>query len=246
MIPQDIDYDDLKKRGFLRQKQEGLFVLRTRISAKGVYTKKQLEELARISEKYGRGFAHPTVRQGLEIPFIKFEDIPEVEKELRNSGILTGTSGPRLRTTTCCPGNNWCKSGLIDTFALAERIENELNIKCGMSLAHKFKIAISGCPNTCTRVQNSEIGIHGQVDLSSSDKRIGYTVYMGGCGGRTPRAGFKLEGIFSEDQVLSLVERVVAFFKNRAKPKQRLALLIEETGKDEFLKEILTERQVRQ
>jgi len=246
MIAQDINYDGLKKRGFLRQKQDGFFVLRTRISAKGVYTKEQLQELARISEKYGRGFVHPTTRQGLEIPFIRFEDIPEVEKELTNSGILTGTSGPRLRTTTCCPGNNWCKSGLINTFSLAERIENELNIKCGMDLAHKFKISISGCPNTCTRVQVSEIGIHGQVDLSSSDKRIGYTVYLGGCGGRTPRAGFRLEGVFSEDQILSLIERVVTFFKNRAKPKQRLALLIEEIGKDEFLQEILSKKEGRE
>ena len=64
------------------------------------------------------GFVHATTRQGLEIPFIRFEYIPKVEEELRLSGLETGTSGSRLRTTTYCPGNNWCRSGLVNTFSL--------------------------------------------------------------------------------------------------------------------------------
>lgn len=231
MAAESIDYDNLKKRGFLRQKQDGFFVLRTRMRD-GVYRKEDLEKLSEISKRYGRGFAHATTRQGLEIPFIRFEDIAKVEEDLRAAGIDAGTSGPRLRTTTCCPGNNWCKSGLINTFSLARRIEDELGIKCGTDLPHKFKIAISGCPNACTRPQASEIGIHGQVDLSSAEKRIGYTVYLGGCAGRTPRYGVKLNKVFTEDEVLDLVKKVVTAYRNKGKPRQRLALLMEEIGKD--------------
>jgi dissimilatory sulfite reductase (desulfoviridin) alpha/beta subunit len=206
--------------------------------AHGVYHMEHLEKVIEIARKYARGFVHVTTRQGIEMPFIKYADIDEVERELKLAGIQIGTSGPRMRTTTCCPGNNWCKSGLIDTFSLYDRIENELGIRCAMDLPHKFKIAISGCPNTCTRQQQSEIGIHGSVDVSSSDKKIGYTVYLGGCGGRTPRIGFKLEKIYSEDGVLLIIERVVSFFKQNAKPRQRLALLIEEMGRDEFCEKI--------
>lgn len=106
MTPQDIDYDNLKKRGFLRQRQDGFFVLRTRMSH-GSYTTETLQKLIEISQKFGIGFVHATTRQGLEIPFIKFEDIQEVERRLHFAGIETGTSGPRLRSTTCCPGTNW-------------------------------------------------------------------------------------------------------------------------------------------
>ncbi len=233
---ENIDYEDLKKRGFLRQKQEGFFVLRTRMN-RGIYKKEDIEKINEIAQKYAKGFMHATVRQGLEIPFIKLEDIPRVEEELKSAGILTGASGARLRTTVTCPGNNWCKVGLINTFSLAEKIEKELNLVCGMELPHKFKIAISGCPNGCTRPQGSEIGIHGAVD--ATDKRTGYTVYLGGCGGRQPRDGFKLEKVFSEEDVLSIVANVVAFYKERAKPRQRLGALIEEMGKDNFLKEII-------
>ena len=238
MLPENIDYDDLKRRGFLRQKQDGYFVFRTRMGYSGIYTKAQLDKISEVAQKYGKGFAHATTRQGLEIPFIKFEDISAVEQEVKDAGIETGTSGPRLRTTTACPGNNWCKVGLINTFHLAERIEKELSLRCAVDLPHKFKIAISGCPNTCTRPQASEIGIHGAL-AAAPEKRIGYAVYLGGCGGRNPRAGFKLEKIFTEDEVLGIIERVVKFFKEKAKPKQRLALLIEESGKENFLKEVV-------
>lgn len=233
----NIDYDALKQRGFLRQKQDGFFLLRTRMTS-GQYSAQQLNALTKISEKYATGIVHATTRQGLEIPFIRFEDIDTVEKEVKVAGINTGTSGPRMRTTTACPGNNWCKSGLIDTFALFDRIEKELGIRCGMNLPHKFKIAVSGCLNKCTRAQASEIGIHGIVDISGPEKRIGHVVYLGGCGGRTPRIGFKLDKIFTEDEVLALIEKVVLFYKNNAKPRQRLALLIEEIGRDNFIKEL--------
>jgi len=233
----NIDYDALKKRGFLRQKQDGFFVLRLKMPH-GVFKKEHLDGIAKIADEYGNDFAHTTTRQGIEVPFIRFADIDEVEERVKSLGIETGTSGPRMRTTTCCPGNNWCKSGLVDTFFLYDRIENELGLKCGMDLAHKFKIAISGCPNGCTRPQASEIGIHGQVDLASPEKRIGFAVYLGGCSGRTPRGGFKLDKIFTEDEALSLIEKVVGFYKTHAKPKQRLALLIEEFGRDKFLKEV--------
>ena len=233
----EINYDALKKRGFLKQKQEGFFILRTRSQA-GNYSAKELLALYEISEKYGKGIVHASTRQGLEIPFIKFKEIEKIERELQAKGVLTGTSGPRIRTTTACPGNNWCKRGLVNTFAFFDKIEKELNIKCSDGAPHKFKIAISGCPNKCTRAQASEIGIHGQVDTSGPERRIGYTVYLGGCGGITPRAGIKLDKIFTEEQALSIVKNVVLFYKNHAKPRQRLALLIEEIGKDTFLKKV--------
>ncbi|MFH1479402.1 MAG: hypothetical protein ABIG92_06510 [Candidatus Omnitrophota bacterium] len=233
----NIDYDDLKKRGFLQAKKVGYFTLRTRASC-GNYSVGELEEIINISKIYGKGFIHTTVRQGIEIPHIRFEHIKDIEERLRLSGIQAGTSGPRLRAITSCPGNNWCKRGLVDTFNLFNRIETELGIKCSMDLPHKFKIVISGCPNTCTRAQASEIGLYGDVSMLNNEKKTGYSAYIGGCGGKTPYTGFKLSRVFSEDEALSLVGKVVRFYKENAKPRQRLALLIKETGKDTFLKAI--------
>ena len=232
----NIDYDALKKRGFLRAKQDGLFTLRTRMSA-GNYEDIHLDKLADIARRYAKGITHLTVRQGIEIPFIRYEDIEAIERELKGAGVKTGTSGPRLRATTACPGNNWCKRGLVNTFTLFEKIENA-GIECAMDLPHKFKIVISGCPNACTRAQVSEIGLHGAVDIGHPEKRIGYAVYLGGCGGRTPRVGFKLDKILTEDEIVSLIQKVVTFYRDHAKPRQRLAFLIDEIGRENFLKTI--------
>ncbi len=232
-MAENIDYEDLKKRGFLKQKQKGFFILRTRMSS-GVYNDTALEKIAGIARKYAKGLVHASTRQGIEIPFIKFEDIGKVEGELKGANIKIGTSGARLRTITTCPGNNWCKAGLVNTFKLGDRIENELGLKCGLDLPHKFKIAISGCPNTCTRPQASEIGIHGRIDTASADKRIGYAIYIGGCGGRNPHEGTKVEGVFTEDAVLAVVGYVVKFFKENAKPRQRLWQTIDEKGREDF------------
>ncbi len=237
MMPENIDYDNLKRRGFLKQRQEGFFVLRARMPSTGVFSDVQLTALAGISRKYARGIVHATTRQGLEIPFVKYDDIAAVENEVASAGIDSGTSGPRLRATTVCPGNNWCKQGLINTFSLASRIEKELGLKCGLDLPHKFKIAISGCPNACTRPQASDIGIHGQLD--SVTKETGYVVYIGGYGGRISRPGVRLEKVYTEDEVLHIIERVVKFYKDHAKPRQRLGALVEEFGKDNFLKIVL-------
>ncbi len=233
----NIDYDALKKRGFLRQKQEGFFVLRTQ-GAIGNYNAEQMSIIGDISKKFGRGIIHATTRQGLEIPFIKFEDIDNVQREAQAAGIKAGISGPRVRAITCCPGNSWCKRGLVSTFGLFERIEKEIKIERGIDLPHKFKIAISGCPNACTRPQVSEIGVHGQIDATTSQNKIGYAIYLGGCGGRTPHVGFKLDGVFTEDEVLKIIQKVIAFYKENAKPRQRFALLINEIGKNTFFRNI--------
>lgn len=227
----EIDYDALKRRGFLRQKQEGYFLLRLRVPC-GNYSAAQLEQAAAMATKYGRGLAHATTRQGLEIPFIRHTDIDAVEQEARSAGLSTGTSGPRLRTTTCCPGNNWCKSGLIDTFALAEQLERA-GLVCATDMPHKFKITVSGCHNACTRAEAAEVGIHGAYDAATH--AAGCTVYVAGCGGRTPRPGHRLPRLYTPAEAVEIARLTFVFHRAHARPRQRLALLVEEIGLDAFL-----------
>ena len=227
----EIDYDALKKRGFLRQKQDGYFLLRLRVSC-GNYSAAQLAKAAALATQYGRGFVHATTRQGLEIPFIRQADIDAVEREARAAGLATGTSGPRLRTTTCCPGSNWCKSGLLDTFALCEMLERE-GLVCAADLPHKFKITVSGCRNACTRADAAEVGIHGDFDAVTH--AAGCAVCLAGCGGRTPRAGHRLPRLYTPAEAVVIARLAVAFFRANAQPRQRLALLVEEIGFAAFL-----------
>ena len=80
-MAEKVDYVALKKGGFMRQKQKGCFSLRLAVVG-GNLTAENIKTVAEVAEKYGHGYVHMTSRQGIEIPFIKVEDINEVKEEL--------------------------------------------------------------------------------------------------------------------------------------------------------------------
>ena len=84
-----IDYAALKKGGFMRQKQKGFFSLRIQVVG-GNLTAENIKAVADVAEKYGKGYVHMTSRQGIEIPFINFEDIEEVRAKLADGGVKPG------------------------------------------------------------------------------------------------------------------------------------------------------------
>ena len=63
-----IDYKELKKGGFMRQKQKDIFSMRLK-SVGGHFTAEQLNTISQVATKYGQGYIHLTSRQGIEIPF---------------------------------------------------------------------------------------------------------------------------------------------------------------------------------
>ena len=73
-----VDYATLKKGGFMRQKQKNNFSLRLACVG-GALTAENLKKIAEVAEKYGDGYVHLTSRQGVEIPFIKLDQIDENE-----------------------------------------------------------------------------------------------------------------------------------------------------------------------
>lgn len=152
-----IDYSSLKKGGFMRQKQKGYFSLRLAVVG-GNLTAENIRTIAEVAEKYGDGHVHMTSRQGVEIPFIKFEDIEEVRSELAKGGVKPGVCGPRVRTVTACQGSAICPSGCIDTYALARELDERY---FGRELPHKFKFGVTGCMNNCLKAEENDLGVKG-------------------------------------------------------------------------------------
>ena len=84
-----VDYATLKKGGFMRQKQKNNFSLRLACVG-GTLTAENLKKIAEVAEKYGDGYVHLTSRQGVEIPFIKLDDIDDVKDDLAKGGCKPG------------------------------------------------------------------------------------------------------------------------------------------------------------
>lgn len=148
---------ELKKGGFIPQRQEGFFALRLKVTG-GRLTGAQLEALSGLAETYGRDEVHLTSRQGLEIPFIRMESVEAVKRDLEKGGLSAANIGPGLRTMTACPGADVCRRGLTAPQRLAAFLEENLD---GRDLPHKFKIGLTGCHNNCLKTEENDIGLKG-------------------------------------------------------------------------------------
>lgn len=156
------DYATLKKGGFMKQKQKNHFSLRLTVVG-GQVTTKQLAVITEVANQYGKGYVHLTSRQGVEIPYIKLEDIDAVKEALAKGGVKPGVCGPRVRTITACQGSAVCPNGCIET----EELAKELNDRYfGRELPHKFKFGVTGCQNNCLKAEENDLGIKGGVRVS--------------------------------------------------------------------------------
>lgn len=145
----------------------------------GNLTAENIKTVAEVAEKYGKGYVHMTSRQGIEIPFVNFEDIEEVKAELAKGGVKPGVCGPRVRTVTACQGSEICPSGCIDTYSLAQELDEHY---FGRELPHKFKFGVTGCQNNCLKAEENDIGIKGGMEVSwVEDKCIGCGVCEKAC-----------------------------------------------------------------
>ncbi|MBR1728709.1 MAG: 4Fe-4S binding protein [Selenomonadaceae bacterium] len=165
----NVNYKELKKGGFMRQKQANYFSMRLK-SVGGHFTASQLVTVQEVAEKYGKGYIHLTSRQGIEIPFIHLDNVNEVKEALKIGGVEVGVCGPRVRTITACQGSEICPSGLIDTKKIADEFDKRFG---GRELPHKFKFGFTGCHNNCLKAEENDIGVKGGVKPSwNSEKCI--------------------------------------------------------------------------
>ena len=169
-----VDYGILKKGGFMRQKQKNCFSLRLK-TVGGHVDAKQLATIAEVAEKYGDGYIHLTSRQGVEIPFIKLDDIDEVKAALAEGDCEPGVCGTRVRTVTSCQGNAVCPSGCIDTYSLAKELSERY---FAMELPHKFKFGVTGCQNNCLKAEENDVGVKGGIKVTWNEDKC---IFCGVC-----------------------------------------------------------------
>ena len=166
MTEKKADYAALKKGGFMRQKQKGYFSLRLQVVG-GNMTAENIRTVSEVAKRYGEGYVHMTSRQGIEIPFIRFEDIEEVKEKLAAGGVKPGVCGPRVRTVTACQGAAICPSGCIDTYELAKELDARY---FGKDLPHKFKFGVTGCQNNCLKAEENDLGIKGGMTVTYKEE----------------------------------------------------------------------------
>lgn len=163
----DVNTKKLKKNAFRVTKERGLTASRVRVPG-GHLDAKYLSMIQEIAETYGDGSVHMTVRQGFEIPGIRYEDMDKVNELLQPiiEGLKInqpepgkGYSSSGTRNISACVGNQVCPYACYDTSGFAFKIEkaifpDDLHVK----------VALTGCPNDCAKVRMHDFGIMGMTE----------------------------------------------------------------------------------
>ena len=151
----------LKGLGFLNNKGTNRFNARV-VTGNGRITTAQAKCIADAAALYGSGQITMTTRLSQEVIGVEYDKIPDFIAYLAKEGLETGGTGAKIRPVVSCKGTT-CQYGLIDTYALSEKIHH-LFYKGyrGLTLPHKFKIAVGGCPNNCVKPSLNDFGIYGQ------------------------------------------------------------------------------------
>lgn len=152
----------VKGLGCLRDKRyEDVFNIRV-ITRNGKITTREQRAIAQAADLFGNGEVAMTSRMTIEIQGVAYENIPSLILFLKENGLETGGTGPKVRPVVSCKGTT-CVFGLIDTHSLSRKIHDRFYVGYhGETLPHKFKIAVGGCPNNCVKPDLNDIGIIGQ------------------------------------------------------------------------------------
>ena len=161
----------VKGLGCLRDKRYGdVFNVRV-ITRNGKITTAEHRAIAEAADRFGSGEVALTTRLTMEIQGVKHENIQNLIDFLAEHGLSTGGTGALVRPVVSCKGTT-CQYGLADTYGLSEKIHEKFYVGYhDVTLPHKFKICVGGCPNNCAKPSLNDVGIVGQkVPLIDLDK----------------------------------------------------------------------------
>ena len=165
MSTNNISGEELKRikgLGCLKDKRyTDVFNVRV-VTRNGNVSSSEQRLVADAADKFGSGRVTLTSRMSFEIQGVPYENLEALFTFLKEGGLETGGTGPKVRPIVSCKGTT-CVFGLIDTFALSEKMhERFYKAYHGTVLPHKFKMAVGGCPNNCVKPDLNDIGVIGQ------------------------------------------------------------------------------------
>ena len=187
----------------------------------GVVKPDTLRKLADVAEKHGAAALKITSAARIAIVGVDEKDVDAIWSEL---GMSPGFAiGLCVRSVKACPGTTFCKRGIQDSLALGLKFDEKYH---GLELPGKLKIGVSGCPNQCAETCIKDIGLVGIPK--------GWRLLVGGNGGAKPRLSKELVKDITTEEAIELVEKIIEYYKDNARPHQRLGSMIEKIGFDEF------------
>ena len=209
-------------------------MLRIRIP-NGLLTSRQLTTIADVAERYARGVADITVRQNIQLHWIRIEDLPAVIRALSDVGITTlGACGDVTRNVTGCPVAGVDADEIADASPLAQAATDMLNGSPDFyNLPRKFKISITGCRVWCSYPEINDVALTALRHPYSG--LPGFSLRVGGGLSTDPHLAPRLDAFIPWHQALAVVKGVAEIFRDsdvlrQNREKARLKFLFLQHG----------------
>ncbi len=220
------------------------FMVRIRIP-NGFLLSHQLRTIADLAEKYARGIADISVRQNIQLHWVRIEDLPEMFQSLWRCGITTmGSCGDDTRNITGCPLAGVDGDELVDASPLVHAATRMLNGNPEFyNLPRKYKISITGCRAWCSYPEINDIGMTAIRHPGTGE--IGFSVRVGGGLSTDPHLAVRLSAFVHWNQVLPVVKGITEIFRdtpvlreNREKARLKFLFLAHGWTAERFQEEL--------
>ena len=209
----------------------------------GLLNSKQLRQLASISRRYDREYAHVSTRQNFQLNWPTLESVPAILAELAEVDMhCIQTSGNCIRNTTTDALAGVAADELIDPRPVCELIRQWSTLHPEFAyLPRKFKIAVSGSRQDRAAIYAHDIGIA----LCEREGALGFRVLVGGGLGRTPVIGSELEPWLPIRHLISYLEAILRVYnalgRRDNKYKARIKILLRAMGMSAFRAAVMRE-----
>lgn len=181
----------------------GTFMVRIKVPG-GRITPAQLVGVGEIARRYGRNYGELTTRQGIQLHWVRLEQLPEVLEAVQRTGLTTvGGEGDTVRNVTSCPVAGVDREELFDVRPVVEAVARFFYGNRDYSnLPRKHKYTISACPAQCNAPEIHDVALVGVV----KGGRPGFAVRVGGGLSATPRISRDLGVFVPAEPVEGVVE----------------------------------------
>ncbi len=189
----------------------------------GMLTAAQMDCLNEVADRYGRGVAHVTTRQDIQIHWVPLAEVGTMYELLHESGITTrGACADSIRNVTACPHSGLLAEEPFDVGPYAQLINDYfLFHPLNLTLPRKFKIGISNCARDCAQAVINDIGLYAHARRSGSETVRGFAVQAAGGLGSQPSLAIGIREFVPVEDTLIVCEALVRLQHRAGERKNR-------------------------
>lgn len=209
----------------------------------GLMTVAQADCLADIADEFGRGVAHVTTRQDVQMHWIPLDQVIPIYERLHAVGITTrGACADTVRNVTGCYHAGTLADEAFDVTPYVFAVhEYSLFHPLNLTLPRKFKVAFSSCAADCVQALINDLAFFPKQRGGT----LGFSVHAGGGLGAQPFLAIPLCDFVPAQDVLVVTEAVLRF-QHRAgerknRHKARMKYVVKNLGAERFVAEVNAE-----